>query len=58
MELENRIFNNIEYTLVDCYNLKSKNIYHFAGDESDLFCEKFENDYKIIEDEKDRKSVV
>ena len=52
MELENRIFNNIEYTLVDCYNLKSKNIYHFAGDESDLFCEKFENDYKIIEDEK------
>ncbi len=38
--------------MVDCYNLKSKNIYHFAGDESDLFCEKFENDYKIIEDEK------
>lgn len=52
MELENKIFNNIEYTLVDKYNWKTKVIYHFAGDESDLFCEKIKNDYKVIKDEK------
>ena len=51
MELENRIFNNIEYTLVDIYDWKqAKNIYHFMGDESELFCEKIEDDYKVIED--------
>lgn len=51
MGLENRVFNNIEYTLVDIYDWKlAKNIYHFMSDESELFCEKIEDDYKVIED--------
>ncbi len=46
MKLENRIFNGIEYTLVDIYDWKEDaTIYHFAGDESDLFCQKDEKGY-------------
>lgn len=59
MELENRIFNNIEYTLVDIYDWESKkSIYHFASDESDLFCEKIEDDYKVIEDRKLVEAII
>ncbi len=59
MQLENRIFNNIEYTLVDIYDWKpEKNIYHFASDECDLFCEKIEDDYKVIENENLIKAII
>ena len=46
MKLENRIFDGIEYTLVDCYDWEEKEcIYHFIGDESELFCTKDKNVY-------------
>lgn len=53
MKLENRIFEGVEYTLVDKYDIEEMTtIYHFAGDDSDLFCKKNNNEYIPITDEK------
>lgn len=51
MKFENKIFNNIQYTLVEIYKTeKYGDIYHFANDTSDIFCEKIDNYYAPIED--------
>lgn len=52
MRLKNVIFDKKEYTLVDFYEWNENEIiYHFAGDELDLFCNKNENNYLIIRNE-------
>lgn len=51
MKFESRIFNNIEYTLVDIYDWKiGEKIYHFASDEDYLFCFKKNENYIVIEE--------
>ncbi len=52
MRFENRIFDGIEYTLVEIYHTeKYGDIYHFASDTSDIFCKKIDNSYIQIKDE-------
>ncbi len=52
MKFENRIFDGIEYTLVEVYHTeKYRDIYHFASDTSDIFCQKIDNSYTPIKDE-------
>ena len=59
MKLKNKLFNGIEYTLVDFYNWNEKEIIiHFAGDESDVFCRYIANQYILIEDETTIKNIL
>lgn len=52
MKIQNEIFNGIEYTLVDVYELDNNKIYHFLSDDDELFCVKdVQEKYIIIENE-------
>ena len=52
MEIENKLFNRIEYTLVDTYEMGTEIFYHFINEEDELFCYKKEDKYIPIKDEK------
>lgn len=51
MEFQNKIFDGIEYTLVEIYHMeKYGDIYHFASDNFDIFCKKTAEHYIPIKD--------
>lgn len=51
MKIQNVIFNDIEYTLVDIYELDNNKIYHFLSDDDEFFCTKTaKGEYEVIKD--------
>ena len=58
MKFKNIKMENKEYTLVDMYEeFGDKKIYHFVGDEDEIFCTKNNEKYEAIIDEEKIKEI-
>lgn len=57
MEIFEKEFNNKKYYFIGEYKFKFGTVYKFSSDDETIFCEKIEEDFKIIKEKRKLKEI-